>query len=245
VSAVAAYMRIDIWSDVVCPWCFIGKRRLETALSTFEHADDVEIVWHSYQLDPGAPTTPVETVAEALGRKYGGGPDAGWSMIDRVEAVAAEEGMLWRHHDSKRVGTMDAHRLLHLALHEGGPALQGRVKEALLAAYFIDARNVADHDELRAIVTGAGLDAAAVEAVLGSTQYADEVWADIEQAQAFGATGVPFVVVDGKFGISGAQPAETFTQVLQRAWSESHPAVEMVSAAGAGGDACGPDGCAI
>jgi predicted DsbA family dithiol-disulfide isomerase len=238
-------MRIDIWSDVVCPWCFIGKRRLEKALSTFEHADDVEIVWHSYQLDPGAPATPVETVAEALGRKYGGGPDAGRAMIDRVEAVAAEEGMLWRHHDSLRVGTMDAHRLLHLALHEGGPALQGRVKEALLAAYFIDARNVADHDELRAIVTGAGLDAAAVDGVLGSTQYADEVWADIEQAQAFGATGVPFVVVDGKFGISGAQPAETFTQVLERAWSESHPAVEMVTARAAGGDACGPDGCAI
>ena len=129
--------------------------------------------------------------------------------------------------------------------HEGGPELQGRVKEALLAAYFIDARNVADHAELRAIVTGAGLDAATVDRVLGSTEYADEVWADIEQAQAFGATGVPFFVVDNKFGISGAQPAETFTQVLERAWSESHPAVELVTAPGAGGDACGPDGCAI
>ena len=154
-------------------------------------------------------------------------------MIDRVEAVAAEEGMLWRHHDSKRVGTMDAHRLLHLALHDGGPELQGRVKEALLAAYFIDARNVADHDELRDIVTGAGLDAAAVDRVLGSTEYADEVWADIEQAQAFGATGVPFFVVDNKFGISGAQPVEAFAQVLERAWSESHPVVEML-AGGAG-----------
>lgn len=238
-------MRIDIWSDVVCPWCFIGKRRLETALSTFEHADDVEIVWHSFQLDPGAPTTPVETVAESLGRKYGGGPDAGKTMIDRVEAVAAEEGMLWRHHQSQRVGTMDAHRLLHLALHEGGPELQGRVKEALLAAYFIDARNVADHDELRAIVTLAGLDTAAVDRVLGSTEYADEVWADIERAQAFGASGVPFVVVDNKFGISGAQPPATFTEVLQRAWTESHAAVEMVAGSAARGDACGPDGCAV
>lgn len=237
-------MRIDIWSDVVCPWCFIGKRRVETALSTFEHADEVEVVWHSYQLDPGAPTTPVETVAEALGRKYGGGPDGGRAMIDRVEAVAAEEGMIWRHHDSKRVGTMDAHRLLHLALHDGGPALQGRLKEALLAAYFSDARNVADHDELRVIAAAAGLEAGAVERVLGSNDYADEVWADIEQAQAFGATGVPFVVVDDKFGVSGAQPAETFSQVLQRAWSESHPAVEMV-AADTGSGACGPDGCTI
>ncbi|MEO5662553.1 MAG: DsbA family oxidoreductase [Nocardioides sp.] len=238
-------MRIDIWSDVVCPWCFIGKRRLETALSHFEHADDVEIVWHSFQLDPGAPTTPVETVAEALGRKYGGGPEGGKTMIDRVEAVAAEEGMLWRHHQSKRVGTMDAHRLMHLALHEGGPETQGRVKEALLSAYFIDARNVADHSELKDIVTGAGLDAEAVDRVLGSTEYADEVWADIEKAQAFGATGVPFFVVDNKFGISGAQPVEAFGQVLERAWSESHPVVEMLAGGGASGDACGPDGCAI
>lgn len=244
-SSVATYMRIDIWSDVVCPWCYIGKRRLETALSTFPHADAIEVVWHSYQLDPGAPTTPVETVAEALGRKYGGGPDAGRTMIDRVEAVAAEEGMLWRHHDSKRVGTMDAHRLLHLALHDGGPVLQGRVKEALLAAYFIDARNIADHDELRDIVTGAGVGASAVDRVLGSTEYSDEVWADIEQAQSFGATGVPFFVVADKFGISGAQPAQTITSALERAWAESRPGVEMISASTTGADACGPDGCAV
>jgi len=238
-------MRIDIWSDVVCPWCYIGKRRLETALSTFEHADDVEVVWHSFQLDPGAPTTPVETVAEALGRKYGGGPDAGRAMIDRVEAAAAEEGMLWRHHDSQRVGTMDAHRLLHLALDEGGAELQGRVKEALLAAYFIDARNVADHGELRAIVTGAGLDAVAVDGVLGSEQYASDVSADIEQAQAYGASGVPFVVIDRRFAISGAQPAEVFAQTLERAWNDSHPALEVVGDAVTKADACGPDGCAV
>ena len=240
-TTVAAYMRIDIWSDVVCPWCYIGKRRLETALSTFRHAEDVEVVWHSYQLDPGAPTTPVETIAERLGRKYGGGPAAGGQMIDRVEAVAAEEGMLWRLHEAKGVGTMDAHRLLHLALEEGGPELQGRVKEALLAAYFTDARNVADHDELRAIVTGAGVDHASVDRVLGSTEHADEVWADIERAQALGVSGVPFVVVDDKFGVSGAQPVEVFEQVLARAWSSSHPTLELV----AEGDACGPDGCAV
>lgn len=234
-------MRIDIWSDVVCPWCYIGKRRVETALAAFEHADEVEIVWHSFQLDPGAPTTPVETVAEALGRKYGGGPAGGKAMIDRVEAVAAEEGMVWRHHESKRVGTMDAHRLLHLALQEGGPELQGQLKEALLSAYFIDARNVADHDELRAIATAAGLDAASVDRVLGSGEYADEVWADIEQAQSYGATGVPFVVIDEKYGISGAQSAEAFGQVLERAWSESHPQLTMVE----GDGVCGPDGCAV
>ena len=168
-------------------------------------------------------------------------------MIDRVEAVAAEEGMLWRHHDSLRVGTMDAHRLLHLAHHEGGPALQGALKEALLTAYFVQARNVADHAVLHEVAVGAGLDATAVDRVLGSDELADEVWADIEQAQRFGASGVPFFVIDEKYGVSGAQPADTFTQVLERAWSERNPLVQMVAtgAAGESGEACGPDGCAV
>ena len=234
-------MRIEIWSDVVCPWCYIGKRRRETALADFEHADAVEIVWRSFQLDPGAPREPVETVAESLGRKYGGGAEGGKQMIDRVEAVAAEEGMVWRHHDSLRVGTMDAHRLLHLALHDGGPRLQGELKEALLAAYFVQARNVADPGELRAIAVDAGLDAGAVDRVLGSQEYADEVWADISQAQAYGATGVPFFVIDQKFGVSGAQPADTLRQVLDRAWVERTPRVQVL----AGGEECGPEGCAI
>ena len=239
--------RMDIWSEVVCPWCYIGKARLETALAGFEHADDVEVVWHSSQLDRAAPAEPVETVAEALGRKYGGGPDPGRAMIDRVEAVAAEEGMVWRHHQSLRVGTMDAHRLLHLALAEGGPVLQGRLKEALFAAYFTDAANVADHATLRDLAVGAGLDADAVDRVLASQDHADEVWADIEQAQAYGATGVPFVVVDRKYGVSGAQPADVLTQVLERAWAESHPTLEMVGGQdpATDADACGPDGCAV
>jgi predicted DsbA family dithiol-disulfide isomerase len=234
-------MRIEIWSDVVCPWCYIGKRRLEKALAEFPHAGDVEILWRSFQLDPGAPQEPVETVADALGRKYGGGADGGTQMIDRVEAVAAEEGMIWRHHESLRVGTMDAHRLLHLALHDGGPRLQGDLKEALFSAYFIQARNIADHAELRAVALDAGLDAEAVERVLAGQEYADEVWADISQAQAYGATGVPFYVLDQKFGVSGAQPAETLRQVLDRAWAERTPTVQVL----ASGEECGPDGCAL
>jgi predicted DsbA family dithiol-disulfide isomerase len=234
-------MRIEIWSDVVCPWCYIGKRRLETALETFEHAEDVEVVWRSFQLDPAAPTVPVETVAEALGRKYGGGPDAGRQMVDRVEAVAAEEGMLWRHHQSLRVGTVDAHRVLHLALETGGPQLQGRLKEALLSAYFIDTANIADHDTLQRIATSVGLDGVRVKEVLAGDEYADAVETDIREAAALGATGVPFYVIDRKYGVSGAQPSEVFSQVLERAWTESHPQLEVVG----GADACGPDGCAL
>jgi predicted DsbA family dithiol-disulfide isomerase len=248
-------MRIEIWSDVVCPWCYIGKRRLERALEEMTSTrrdgsslassgqaksidETVEIVWRSYQLDPSAPAVPTETVAESLGRKYGGGPEAGRAMIDRVEAVAAEEGLIFRHHQSLRANTTDAHRLLHLARVQG---LQGELKEALLAAYFTHTENVADHDTLRKIAAGVGLDAQRVDEVLGSAEFSDEMWADIAQAQAYGATGVPFFVVDGKYGVSGAQPTEVFAQVIERAWRESHPSLEVIG----GDDACGPDGCAI
>ena len=233
-------MRIEIWSDIACPWCYIGKRRLEAALEGFAHRDAVEVVWRSYQLDPGSPTEPVETVAAHLGRKYGGGEAAGRQMVDRVEAVAAEEGMVWSHHRSQRVNTLDAHRLVHLALAEGGPALQGAVKEALFSAYFTEGANVADHGVLRRIVTGAGLDAARVDEVLAGTALRDEVYADQERAAAYGATGVPFFIVAGRYGVSGAQPSETFGQLLEKAWRETQPSVEMVSG---DAEACGPDGC--
>ena len=248
VQSVGRDMKIEIWSDVVCPWCYIGKRRLERALelvSTSSTAgssgpvtDQVEIVWRSYQLDPGAPAVPTETVAESLGRKYGGGPEAGRQMIDRVEAVAAEEGLVFRHHQSLRANTTDAHRLLHLARVEG---LQGELKEALLAAYFTHTENVADHDTLRKIAAGVGLDARRVDEVLASSEYADEVWADIAQAQAYGASGVPFYVIDGKYGVSGAQPSEVFADVIERAWRESHPTLDVID----GDETCGPDGCAV
>ena len=112
-------MRIEIWSDVVCPWCYIGKRRLETAIDRTGHRDDIEVVYRSFELDPSSPRVPVETVAEHLGSKYGGGPEAGRQMVERVEAVAAEEGLVFRLAEAKRANTIDAHRLLHLALAEG------------------------------------------------------------------------------------------------------------------------------
>jgi predicted DsbA family dithiol-disulfide isomerase len=234
-------MRIDIWSDVVCPWCFIGKRRLEAALSRFEHAADVEVVWHSFQLDPGAPTEPTESTSVMLARKYGQSPEGAQRMQDQVTAVAAGDGLPFRLSETLHANTRDAHRLLHLALHEGGPELQGAVKEALLSAYFIDARNVADHGVLRDVGTAAGLDGGAVDRVLRSAEHADDVRADTERARSLGANGVPFVVVADTFGVSGAQPTEVFEQVIARAWTASHPALELV----AEGDACGPDGCAV
>ena len=238
-------MKIEIWSDVVCPWCYIGKRRLEKALEAFEHAGEVDVVWRSYQLDPAAPTEPTEPTSLMLARKYGQTPEGARQMQDRVEAVAAEEGLVYRLSETLHLNTVDAHRLIHLGHEQGGPELQGEVKEALLDAYFVRARNLADHATLREVGVEAGLDPARVDEVLAGSEFGEEVWADAERARQYGATGVPFFVVDEKYGVSGAQPVEVFTQVLDRAWSESHPRVEMVAGAGEQDAACGPDGCAI
>ncbi len=239
-AGVLLSMRIDIWSDVVCPWCYIGKRRLEAALADFEHADEVEIHFHSYELDPAAPKVASERTLEALGRKYGGGVEGARRMMDQVEAAAAGEGLLFRLGETMHVNTSDAHRVLHLAADHG---VQGALKEALLAAHFTRAENVSDTDVLVRHAVAAGLEESRVREVLSSDEYADAVEADIRQAASLGATGVPFVVVDGKYGVPGAQPADVFGQVLQRAWDDAHPQVQLVT--GGDAEACGPDGCAI
>jgi predicted DsbA family dithiol-disulfide isomerase len=233
-------MRIEIWSDVVCPWCYIGKRRLEQALDAFPHRDEVEVVYRSFELDPTAPQAATETTVEALARKWGTDVAGARQAMARGDEVAAEEGLHFRHHDAPRARTVDAHRLLHLALDAG---VQAELKEALMAAYFTRGESMGDHDVLRKAAADAGLDPARVDEVLDSSEYADAVQADVDQARAFGANGVPFYVVDRKYGISGAQAREVFAQVLERAWEESHPKLDLVGTDPA--DACGPDGCAV
>ena len=232
-------MRIEVWSDVVCPWCFIGKRRLENALSTFPHRDQVEVVYRSFQLDPDAPERGSERTVDALTRKYGPGAA---DMMAQVDQIAAAEGLDFHQDQTVHGNTRTAHRLLHLALAEGGPTLQGALKEALLSAYFEHARDLSDPEQLRAVAVDTGLDPAAVEEVLSSDRYSTDVDADIEQARTFGASGVPFFVIDRAFGISGAQPVEVFAQALDKAWAQEHPVLETV---GGDADACGPDGCAL
>jgi len=236
-------VRIEIWSDVVCPWCYIGKRHLEEALAGFEHRDEVEVVYRSYELDPSAPEVPVETTEEALARKFGTDVTGVRELMTRTDAPAAAAGLTFRHGEAPHARTVTAHRLLHLALDAGGPALQAELKEALLAAYFTRGESMGDAEVLRRVAVGAGLDPQRVDAVLGSDDYADAVAADIAQARAYGATGVPFFVVDAKYGVSGAQPAEVFGQVLTTAWGEAHPQVQLVG--GSDAAACGPDGCAV
>lgn len=235
-------MQIEIWSDVVCPWCFVGKRRLETALAGFEHRDDVEIVYRSFELDPSAPRHGHELTTGVIARKYGRSEDEMRDMQQQLIDTAAADGLTLRLFENVHTNTVDAHRLLHLALETGGPALQRELKEALLTSYFTRAEDVGDHAVLRAVAVATGLDGERVDAVLASQEYADAVAADIAQARAYGATGVPFFVVDKKYGVSGAQPSEVFARLLDQVWTESHPVLQTV---GGDADACGPDGCAI
>jgi predicted DsbA family dithiol-disulfide isomerase len=228
-------MLLEIFSDTVCPWCYIGKRRLERALEDFPHADQVRIVYRSFQLDPTADGT--LTVRSRLARTYGLGDAQIDQMVERVYGLAAELGVTFDYEDAPHVATVDAHRLLHLALDQG---LQGELKEALLAAYFTRGESMADHAVLRKVAVEVGLDQAAVDEVLAGDRYSDAVQADVAQARAYGATGVPFFVVDQKYAVSGAQPTELFGRLLQQAWTEREPALQVL-----GGDACGPDGCPI
>jgi predicted DsbA family dithiol-disulfide isomerase len=209
-------MRIEIWSDVVCPWCYIGKRNLEQALAGFEHRDEVEIEFRSFELDPSAPQVPVETTVASLATKLGTDLAGARELMARADDAAAAAGLVFQHADTPHARTVDAHRLLHLAKEAG---LQAELNEALLAAYFTRGESMGDHAVLRRVAAQTGLDPARVDQVLGSDEYADAVEADIGQARAYGAGGVPFYVVDQRYGVSGAQPPEVFAQLLDRAWS--------------------------
>ena len=240
-------MKVEIWSDVVCPWCFIGKRRFEQAAEAFPHP--VDVVYRSFELDPSAPVGGTETVTASLAQRYGGEARVA-AMQQHVAQLAEDVGLHLRLDETLHTNTVDAHRLLHLALDQGGRAAQHELQEALLAAYFEDVRDVSDHDVLREVAVGTGLDATEVDDVLAGDRYADAVRADERTAQALGATGVPFFVVDETYGLSGAQPPEVFTNVLERAWSETQPAAEPEAqpagpSAGSPPDACADDACAI
>ena len=168
-------MRIEIWSDVVCPWCYVGKRRLERALADFEHAEEVEVVYRSFELDPSAPHHGHELTTGVIARRYGSTEAQMRESQQQLIDLAAEEGLAMRLFENVHTSTVDAHRLLHLALAEGGPPLQRELKEALLAAYFLRAEDVGDHAVLRAAAVAAGLADGRVDQVLAGTEYADAV----------------------------------------------------------------------
>jgi len=211
-------MRIDIWSDVVCPWCYVGKRRFERALAAFEHRDQVQVVHRSFQLNPAAPIGVTASRREGLKAKYRLSDSDVQALDVKMQQTAAAEGLEFHMDAAGRTGnTGDAHRVLHLAADRG---LQDSVIERFFRAYFTEQRSLFDPAALVALAAEAGLDAAEVERVLAGDAYADAVTRDVAEARTLGATGVPFFVVDGRLGISGAQPTEVFANALTRAWAD-------------------------
>ena len=207
-------MKIEIWSDVVCPWCYIGKRRFEAALARFEHADEVEVVWKSFELDPDAPVHRGPS-AEHLARKYGMTMEQVEKSHERTTAVAADEGLEFHLAETQGGNTLDAHRLIHLAAEQG---LRDEMKERFLRAYFTEREPIGDREALVRLAAEVGVTSAAQ--TLESDRFTDEVRADENEARTLGIHAVPFFVLDRRYGIEGAQPADMILQALEQAWAE-------------------------
>ncbi|CCG03667.1 Dithiol-disulfide isomerase involved in polyketide biosynthesis [Blastococcus saxobsidens DD2] len=241
-AVVAPVVKVEIWSDVVCPWCHIGKRRLGAALARFPHRDQVEVEWKAFELDPGARSAAAGDgvsatgYAERLARKYGTSVAGAQQMTDHMTQQAAAEGLDFRFDRAVRANTFDAHQVIHLAAERG---VQDAVKERLLTAYFSEGEAVGDRETLVRLAADAGLYADEVRAALEDQRYAGAVRGDEAEAAALGISGVPFFVVDRKYGVNGAQSADALLQVLERAWSERSPLISVAS----DGAVCGPDGC--
>ncbi|MFI9189087.1 DsbA family oxidoreductase [Streptomyces californicus] len=231
-------MRVEIWSDIACPWCYIGKARFEKGLAEFAHRDQVEVVHRSFELDPSRAKGDTAPVIDMLARKYGRSREEAASMETDVAANARAEGLGYRVEGRDHGNTFDIHRLLHLA------KARGRQDELLTLAYranFAEERSVYDDEVLLALAVEAGLDAGEARSVLADPDaYADDVRADEREAAELGASAVPFFVLDRRYGISGGQPSEVFVQALEQAWKD-RPATALTPVGG-DAEACGPDG---
>jgi predicted DsbA family dithiol-disulfide isomerase len=208
-------MDVEIWSDINCPWCYIGKRRIEAALSQFEHTDVVRIIWRSFELDPGAPTEIPGNGAAMLAEKYGVPLERARAMEQNVSETAAADGLEYDLEHARIGSSFDAHRLVHLADRHG---VQDAMKERLFRARFTEGRLVSDPETLVQLASEVGLDGAEARAMLAGEDFAAEVREDELTAQQLGITGVPMFVVDRAFGMSGAQPAEQLLALLEHAW---------------------------
>jgi len=224
-------LRVDVWSDIACPWCYVGKRRLEAALAKFPH--EVLLTWHSFELDPTAPRQRAGNHVEYLATKYSLPPAQANMMIERMNRVGADEGIDFRFDRIRSGNTFDAHRLLHLA-HEKG--VQAVAKDRFMRGYFSEGVAIGDPDALVPLALDVGLAEADIRDVLATDRYAVDVRRDEHLAAELGITGVPFFVMAGRLGVSGAQAPDVLLGALERAREE-------VAAETPEGDACGPDGC--
>ena len=234
-------LQVSIWSDIACPWCYVGKRRFEAALARFEHAADVEVTWRSFELDPSAPRTrPHEDQAQRLAAKYGQTRAQAQARIDQLVEVAQGDGLSLDFKNIKPGNTFDAHRLLHLA---HAKAQQDALKERLFRAYLSEGQAIGEHATLLSAAQDVGLDVDAVQAVLSTDQYATELRRDEAEARALGISGVPCFVLAQRYAIEGAQPSSHMLMALQRAYAEL-PALPTLSTLNVEeGAICGPDGC--
>jgi predicted DsbA family dithiol-disulfide isomerase len=235
-------MKVEIWSDVVCPWCYIGKRRFEAALAGFAHRDDLEVVWRSFELDPSAPRSHSGAYAERLAAKYRMSVVEAQANIDHMVEVGAQNGVVFNFDVAQPGNTFDAHRLLHLALDRGK---QDALKERLLAAAFTDGAPIGDGETLAALALEVGLVPDEVRAVLDGDAYAADVRADEQRAAMLGISAVPFFVVADRYGLAGAQPTELIVQVLEDAWAETAPVPASLGAQPEATPGCRDDSCAV
>jgi len=223
-------IKIDVWSDIACPWCYIGKRNLENGLAATAADDDapvVEIEYHSFELSPDTPEDFDGGEVDYLSQHKGISPESAREMLDRVTGVAADAGLAYRFDILKHTNTVKAHELLHFAK-ENGKQLE--LAEVLMSAYFLEGKHVGRDDDLVALAVEVGLDEAEAREALASQRFRTAVRADQEQARQFGITGVPFFVIDGKYGVSGAQPVEAFSQIARQVWGERREAAETADA---------------
>ncbi len=227
-------MEIEIWSDIACPWCYIGKRRFESALAHFEHRDEVRVTWRSFELDPAAPDERGGERAARLAEKYGITVDRAREMERQMTETAASEGLDFRFNIARSGSTFDAHRVVHLAAEHG---LQDAMKERLLRAYFGEGELMSDHDTLVRLAGEVGLAEDEVRQMLAGDRLAEEVREDERTAHAFGISAVPTFVVDRAIGASGAHPPEALLELLREGWARRAPAPVI-----AGGEACDADG---
>lgn len=232
-------MKVEIWSDVMCPFCYIGKRRFEDALQQFEHKDKVEIEWKSFQLNPNMVTDPSVNISQYLADAKGWTLDYAQQMNNHVTEMAAEVGLTYHMDTAVVANSFNAHQFTHLAKKHG---LGDDAEEALFKAYFTDGKNVDDTDTLAELGTAIGLDAEEIKQTLAANAYADAVKHDIAEAQYLGIQGVPFFVMNGKYGVSGAQAVPVFSQTIEKAFNEwtdeqARPKLDVIE-----GPTCGPDG---
>ena len=209
-------MDIQIWSDIVCPWCYVGKRRFESALAAFDRAADVTVAHRSFQLDPTAPRGQTADRRQMLMRKYGWSDAQADEMDARMVQIAAIEGLEYHLDGGVTGNTIDAHQIVHLAKAQGR---QDEALERLYRAHFTERRSIFEHGSLAELAAEAGLDAEEARRVLRDDAYATAVAADVAEARRLGISGVPFFVLNGRFGVSGAQPVETFLAAFERARS--------------------------